>query len=151
MMIALLEFLLSKYDDTWSGEGWLSNKKGSIRTERLLREKLASLNVKGLSDELLAKRPQLYPVVAVRDMRGDLLFSNRIVVQISAVGLFNSRVYHGGDERSRSLGCASERRQSDRTAVEITQCCFKGAVSISKSGFQGLNLGEGKLTFSCLP
>lgn len=103
-----------------------SRTKG-VPSERnaYLRYKLEGLDVKGLSDELLTKRPQLCPVVAVQDMRGDLLISNRIVVQVSTVGLFNSRVDHGGDERSRSFGCASERRQSDGTAIEITQCYFK--------------------------
>lgn len=97
-------------------------------TTKMARE-LGGLDVEGLSDELLTKCPQLCPVVAVQDMRGDFFISNRIVVQISAVELFNSRVDHGGDESSRSLGCASKRRQIDRTAIEITQRCFKEIVS----------------------
>lgn len=129
MMTALSEFLLSKHTGTWNGERWLWNKRGPIGTQHLLREILERLDVEGLSDELLTKCPQLCPVVAVQDMRSDLVVSNRIVVQVSTVELFNSRVSHGGDERSRSLGCASKRRQGDRTAIEITQRCCKEIVS----------------------
>lgn len=70
--------------------------------------KTPSLNGKGLSDELLAKLPQLGPVIAIQDVRRQLLIGNRIMVQVSTVGLLNSRIDHGGDERRRSLGRARE-------------------------------------------